>query len=58
MDIRQKAQWHLDLNNGFMPILENTNGHMVFESAVIMSFASDLAKPGEGIPIWPHEACE
>lgn len=58
MDIRQKAQWHLDLNNGFMPVLENTDGNMVFESAVIMSLASDLARPGEGLPIWPHEAAE
>ena len=56
MDIRNKAQWHLDLNGGFMPILENTDGTMVFESAVIMSFASDLAAPGQGLPIWPHEA--
>ena len=58
MDIRNKAQWHLDANGGFLPLLENTDGHIIYESAVIQALASTLAKPGEGQPVWPHEACE
>jgi len=41
-----------------MPLLESPNGLIVFESAVIMNFAQDYAKPGVGLPIWPHEAAE
>lgn len=41
-----------------MPLLETPDGSIVFESAVIMNFAQDFAKPGVGLPIWPHEAAE
>mmetsp|Transcript_17627 Transcript_17627/g.29773 ORF Transcript_17627/g.29773 Transcript_17627/m.29773 type:complete len:124 (-) Transcript_17627:447-818(-) len=55
MDIQEKAQWHLETNGGFIPVLENTDGQLVHESEVIMNFASQAASQGEGLPLWPHE---
>jgi len=39
-----------------MPVLESTDGSLIFESAIIQNFAADFAKPGVGLPLWPHEA--
>ena len=58
VDLNEKAEWHLAVNGGLVPILETTEGEMVQESAVIASFASDVALKGQGIPLWPHEAAE
>ena len=55
MDLNKKAQWHLDFNGGFIPILELPDGTMMNESAILMNFASDYAKKGQGLPLWPHE---
>ena len=52
----KKAQWHLDFNNGFLPVLEAPSGDMVNESGVLMEMASNLASKGQGLPLWPHEA--
>lgn len=52
----KKAQWHLDFNNGFLPVLEAPSGDMVNESGVLMEMASTLAPKGQGLPLWPHEA--
>ena len=58
VDLNKKAQWHLDFNGGFVPILELPDGSMINESAILMSFASDFAKKGQGLPLWPHETAE
>ena len=55
MNLGDKAQWHLDFNNGFVPILESPEGTMINESAVISAFASDFAKTTDGIKLWPSE---
>lgn len=54
MDLRVKAQWHLDVNGGFVPMLETPDGKIIYESAVIAEFASFYGQGG--IPLWPHEA--
>lgn len=56
VDLRVKAQWHLDVNGGFVPLLENPAGEIIYESAVIAEFASNFAGPQVGLPLWPHEA--
>jgi len=55
MNLGDKAQWHLDFNNGFVPILESSDGAMVNESAVISQFAVEYAKPTDGIKLLPSE---
>lgn len=55
VDLDNKAQWHKDFNGGLVPILESPSGCMVNESGVIMDFAEEFAKPGQGIPLRPNE---
>jgi len=55
MNLGDKAQWHLDFNNGFVPVLESPDGTMINESAVISNFASDYAKPTDGVKLLPSE---
>lgn len=55
VDLRNKAQWHLDINNGLVPVLESPDGMTVYESAVIADIASNLQRDS-GLPLWPHEA--
>jgi len=43
MNLGDKAQWHLDFNNGLVPVLESPDGTMINESAVISAFASEFA---------------
>ena len=52
MDLQNKAKWHLDVNGGYIPVLETPDGQMIHESAVIQDMAVDW---GEGMPLWPHE---
>ena len=52
----EKAQWHLDFNGGFVPILETPAGTMINESGFIAEFANGLAGPDQGLKLWPHEA--
>ena len=54
MDLRNKAQWHLSINNGFVPVLETPSGAIIYESALIADFASNVAA-GSGLALWPHE---
>jgi len=54
-DLQKKAQWHLDFNGGFIPILETPKGEMINESGVLMDFACTYAE-GKGLKLWPHEA--
>ena len=57
MDLTTKAQWHLDINNGLVPLLESPDGTIIYESAVIADFANNYGK-GNGYALWPHEAAE
>ena len=42
MDLTNKAQWHLDINGGFIPLLETPDGTILYESAVVADFANNL----------------
>jgi glutathione S-transferase len=44
VDLNNKAKWHLDLNGGFVPILELQNGEVIIESAIVATFAEEFAK--------------
>jgi len=46
MDLNNKAQWHLDFNGGFIPILESPDGTMVNETEVLLQFAYDYSEKG------------
>ena len=54
-DLETKAQWHLDFNGGFLPILESPDGTMINESSLIMQFACDYAQ-GKGLSLYPHDS--
>ena len=54
MDLISKAQWHVDFNGGFVPLLESPDGTMVNDSAIIMNFAAEK-EIGKGLKLWPHE---
>ena len=55
MHLQDKAQWHKDFNGGFVPVLESSDGRMINEHAVVAAFASEFAKPEDGIKLWPSE---
>lgn len=46
MDLQEKAQWHIDINGGKVPLLEFPNREFVFESRVIMELAHEIGKEG------------
>ena len=55
VDLTTKAQWHLDINGGLIPLLETPDGNIIYESAVLMDFANSFGA-GNGYTLWPHEA--
>ena len=42
--MKNKAQWHKDLNGGVLPVLELIDGTTLYESRVIMDLAHDYAR--------------
>jgi len=42
VDVIQKARWHLDLNNGLIPVLEFPDSTLINESRIIIDLANDL----------------
>jgi glutathione S-transferase len=55
VDLRQKAKWHLEFNEGLVPILETPKGDLIPESGFIAQFASDYTDDNQGILLWPNE---
>ena len=53
MDLVKEAQWHLDLNGGFVPILEIQSGRLIPESKIIMAFAEESTQ--EGLTLVPKD---
>mmetsp|Transcript_15974 Transcript_15974/g.34676 ORF Transcript_15974/g.34676 Transcript_15974/m.34676 type:complete len:270 (-) Transcript_15974:106-915(-) len=53
-NLDQKAQWHLDFNNGFVPVLETPQGDTIGESGVLMQLAHELA-PEQGLELVPKD---
>lgn len=50
MDLKQKAKWHLEINNGLVPILELPTGEIIIESYVIQMWAHEMGKD-EGLQL-------
>ena len=44
MDLIHKAAWHVQLNDGFVPLLELPDASILYESRVLMCLANDLGK--------------
>jgi len=44
MDTVNKAKWHLEVNGGYVPVLEMPCGTLLNESRVLMELANDLGK--------------
>ena len=42
VNLEKRTKWHYDLNDGFVPILELSNGELITESAIIMSYLDSL----------------
>ena len=53
VDLNNKSQWHLDVNGGMIPVMENPAGDLIPESGVIMAFASEHSS--KGIDIIPKD---
>jgi glutathione S-transferase len=41
MNLEKKAEWHKDINGGFVPMFEDTKGNTFIESADIMEKIND-----------------
>ena len=54
-DLEVKAEWHMKLNGGLIPVLESPDGTLVNESGFISEFAGNFAPAGQGLAFWPHE---
>ena len=54
MDRNEKAKWHLDFNNGFVPVLETPKGDLIKESAVIAQVAIEM-NPEGGVEVVPKD---
>jgi glutathione S-transferase len=50
MDLKTKAQWHVDYNGGMVPVLETPSGQLIKESAIIAQLAVEIGK-GKGIDL-------
>jgi len=35
MDLRNKSEWHMNINGGLIPIMEAPNGTIIIESSII-----------------------
>lgn len=46
MDLENKAQWHVDLNGGRVPVVELPDGQTVHDSRVVIDFAHDYVPSG------------
>jgi len=55
--LNNKAEWHLNFNGGFVPILETPAGDLIKESSVIMMYAHE-AGTGSTIPKDPIQAAK
>ena len=58
MDLSVKKQWHLDINGGFIPIIELTCGKVINDSMVILEYLEDAYLSGAGYPLLPREPVE
>lgn len=54
MDCNEKAQWHLDFNNGFVPVLETPQGDLIKESAIVAQIAIETAGD-KGVALIPKD---
>ena len=42
--MNEKRQWHKDINNGFVPILELPDGTLIRESGIVAEYAIESTK--------------
>lgn len=55
VDLTNKAQWHLDFNNGFLPVLEVPSGELIPESQIIADYSLQVAQPNQGEKLIPDD---
>ena len=55
MDLQDKAQWHKDFNNGFIPVLEVPSGDLIPESNIVSDYALQVAGPNQGLKLIPDD---
>lgn len=54
IDLTHKNKWHLDINNGFVPILEQPDGTIVHDSLDVCDWLQDHTK--DGVDLYPGDA--
>lgn len=42
MEMKDKAEWHMGANNGFIPLMEIPDGTFLYESKALMEYANNL----------------
>ena len=52
--MNEKRQWHKDINNGFVPILELPDGTLIRESGIVAEYAIESTK-GQGVELIPSD---
>lgn len=55
--MNKKAQWHLDFNGGFVPVLETPAGDLIKESGIVQHVALDEGKDN-GLQLFPSDPIE
>jgi glutathione S-transferase len=61
MGTYEKPQWIIDINGGFLPILELPNGELLYESKLIMDYLEEEFPETDGyslLPTTPLERCK
>jgi hypothetical protein len=44
MELTNKASWHIEFNQGTVPIMETPQGSMIGESGELMMLANEMGK--------------
>jgi glutathione S-transferase len=52
--MKDKTQWHKEINGGLVPMLELTDGTILLDSKVLMDYANE-AYPDQGYSTLPKD---
>lgn len=55
IDLNEKGQWHVDFNNGMVPVLEVPSGELIPESGIAAEYALQVAGPNQGLKLIPDD---
>lgn len=53
IDLTHKNKWHLDINNGFVPVIEQPDGTIIHDSLDVCDWLQDYTK--DGVDLYPGD---